>query len=48
MIRSKDAAPKHVDSLFWKVQDQNITANGTCLTIVQTGENEMAEAIDHH
>lgn len=48
MIRYKDATPKHADSLFWKVQDQNITANGTSLTIVQTGENEMAEAIDHH
>lgn len=48
MTKYKDAAPKHADSLFWKVQDQNITANGTCLTIVQTDENKMAEAIDHH
>lgn len=39
--------PNMLDSIVWKVQDQNITANGTCLRIVQTGENEMAEAIDH-
>lgn len=48
MIRYKDAAPKHADSLVWKAQGQKITANGTCLTIVQTGESEMAEAIHHH
>lgn len=35
MIRYKDDAPKHVDSLLRKVQEQNITENGTCLKIGQ-------------
>lgn len=43
----KDAAPKHTDFLPGKVQDQNITASGTWLVIVQAGGNEKAEATDH-
>lgn len=48
MTRYKNTAPKCAHSLFWQVQDQNITANGTCLAIVQRGENETAEALDDH
>lgn len=35
MIRYKDDAHKHADSLLRKVQEQNITENGTCLKIGQ-------------
>lgn len=40
------STPKPAESLLGKVQEQNITENGTPLSVAQPGENERAEVID--
>lgn len=45
-INSHEICTQNAESLLWKAQEQNITADGTPLSVAQPGENERAEVID--
>lgn len=45
-VNSHETCTQTAESLLWEIQEKNITANGTPLSVAQPGENEREEVID--
>lgn len=45
-VNSHETCTQTAESFLWEIQEKNITANGTPLSVAQPGENEREEVID--